>query len=631
MASLRDKLADYQQQLKNRPMATAGNHGGNITAQQPDTISGIAPQPDTIVGKRPDDPSLWLIHQFRQQHSDPTSQPTSQPTSHPTVDVSPLISSIKKRVEMYQLFNLVLIISSFTKAIKKSFPYAAGVYDSELKQLTDQIKYYLSNHELDNTKRIRTRRTLTEELTEFLLEAVIKFETAPMTKEMKVFFKGFKERRDAFTRALYNGDTISDDPEFKEMFESMKNKITIMKGLLKYNSEIEQAIANNDYYRAGQITFRVNILHDKVQGTPDDYASENPYLDLLNDIKELETNQVDALLSLTDKTDASVFLYDIIIRACAHNALILAFEDEMDPGFCFGDILSTAIAGQDGMYSNSLSSLAKSILFGVDYSRLPVQIRIILQNILYYGKSILPENHPDSLGLNADSLYINQAIKTAVKVRDALLGELDNIGHRFNSISELIEKLLDQIPVDSLGTELVQFGVSPSEKHICYFAFSKSNNLFRLTVQDLETGVTTITGTTLEQLKTKIPNALMPFSVVYNIPQNPVAEGGPTSETGFCRLTRDALDPITKMELIRDSALTVKDIMTHKTGQLKALDQQRIRALTTKYLNTVKNDAVRQSLRIDLKSLSKSESADLAEFAKMPMVYLMREVLTSLE
>ena len=81
------------------------------------------------------------------------------------------------------------------------------------------------------------------------------------------------------------------------------------------------------------------------------------------------------------------------------------------------------------------------------------------------------------------------------------------------------------------------------------------------------------------------------------------------------------------MELIQDSALTLKDIMTHRPDELEALDKERINALTTKYLDTVKNDATRKLLNINLKSLSPSESADLAKFAQMPMVYLMREIL----
>ncbi|MBO9497808.1 hypothetical protein J7438_27545, partial [Thalassotalea sp. G20_0] len=141
-----------------------------------------------------------------------------------------------------------------------------------------------------------------------------------------------------------------------------------------------------------------------------------------------------------------------------------------------------------------------------------------LQDFLYLNDKLTPKNHPASLGLNADSLYITQAYKTAEIVRDAVLDQLEIISNKFNSISELTQKLLDQVPVDSLGTELVQFGVSPTADHICYFAFSYSDDLFRLTVQDIQTGVITVTGKTLEQLKANIPGALESF---YKIPLHP--------------------------------------------------------------------------------------------------------------
>ena len=84
------------------------NYGGNITgiAQQPDTMNGIAQQPETIIGKRPDDPLPHIRY-------------SQQP--HPMIDLSELISSIEKG-NMYELFNLVLMVSSFTEAIKKSHP-----------------------------------------------------------------------------------------------------------------------------------------------------------------------------------------------------------------------------------------------------------------------------------------------------------------------------------------------------------------------------------------------------------------------------------------------------------------------------------------------------------------------------
>ncbi|MGI2027558.1 hypothetical protein [Endozoicomonas acroporae] len=606
MASLRNKLAEYQQQ-QNRLTATAQNYLGNIT--------GLAQQPDNIIGVRQDDPSLLIRHLQQQSQS--------------TVDLSALISNIEKRVEMYELFNLVLMVSSFAEAIKKSFPAVAAVYDNELKQLTDEINNYVLNHNQGDTKSKRTRRTLARELTEALLEVLIKFEKTPMTNEMQVFFKGFEETRNAFAKALYNGDTITDDPEFKEMFEWMKNKNTILKGLKKYNDEIEQAIANSNYYRVGQITFSVNLLHHKVQNTLNNYASENPYFDLLQKIRRLEFNNVHALQSLTDKAAASVpLLKEFIIEALAQDALDLAFDSQIEKGFCAGDVMATAIAGRYGMFTNSLVSLAKSILFGYDYSRLPIQIRMTLQDALYYAIEGIPYNHPDSVGQDSESIYIEQIIHTANRVVTVLEKLTDSAPHGFNSLSQLIDKLLEQIPVDSLGTELVQFVVDPTSHHFCYFAFSKSNNLFRLTVQDYHTGVTTVTGTTLEQLKTAIPNALEQFAREFNIPLRPGPHTAPLPGRSFARLTNALLDPLENMELIKDSALTVKDIVTHHPSQLKELDKERIGKLTTKYLDTVKNDATRKLLRINLKSLSQSESADLAKFAQMPMVYLMREVLT---
>ncbi|USE37118.1 hypothetical protein [Endozoicomonas sp. SCSIO W0465] len=82
LASLKDRLAEYQQQL-NRHAANTQPYQGNVT--------GLAQQPGKIVGVRPDDPVL----------------PIRQQQPQPTVDLSQLIASIEKRVEMYELFNLV--------------------------------------------------------------------------------------------------------------------------------------------------------------------------------------------------------------------------------------------------------------------------------------------------------------------------------------------------------------------------------------------------------------------------------------------------------------------------------------------------------------------------------------------
>ncbi|WP_257285423.1 hypothetical protein, partial [Endozoicomonas sp. SESOKO1] len=607
MASLKNKLVDYQQQQKNSLIATAENAWGNIT--------GIAQQSGTIIGVHPDDPLPHIRY-------------SQQP--HPMIDLSELISSLEKRVEMYELFNLVLMVSCFTEAIKKSFPAVATIYENELKQLTDQVKNYIRNHDQGNTKTKRTRRALLIDITTALLKGLTQFEKAPMSSEMKVFFKGFEERLHAFNKALYNRDSLIDDPGFKEMFEWMTDKVKILKGLKKYADEIQQAINNSDYYRVGQITFSVNVLHNKVFNTPNDYASENPYRDLLDNIKSLADNQIHDLLTLTDQAAASIPLREILLSALAQDALDLAFKNDLAKGFCAGDLLATAIAGRYGMFTNSLVSLANSILFGFDYSRLPLQIRMALQDALYYGDEAIPHNHPDSVGLEADSISIKQMIDAAVRVSLELDKLIELESNSFNSLSQLIDKMLDQIPVDSLGTELVQFAVDPTSRHLCYFAFSKSNNLFRLTVQDQITGVTTVTGTTLEQLKAAIPNALAQFADIHNIPLHPGPNAAPLYGRGFAHLTNSLLDPLENMELIKDSALTIKDIMTHAPAQLKELDKEKINALTTKYLDTVKSDAIRKILKINLKSLSQSETEDLAKFAQMPMVYLMREVLAAI-
>ncbi|USE37120.1 hypothetical protein [Endozoicomonas sp. SCSIO W0465] len=467
-------------------------------------------------------------------------------------------------------------------------------------------------------------------MTEALLEALIKFEKAPMTAEMKVFFKGFEERRDGYNRALYNDDSLIEDPAFKEMLELMKNKNTMIRGLKKYSSEIEQAIADSNYYRVGQLTFSVNVLHHKVMTTPDDYVSNNPYLDLLIRIRKLEVKQLNDLKSLTDKAAASVPLNEFFTEWFVQDALNLAFNDFSIKGFCAGGLFATAIAGRYGMFTNSIVSLANALLYGFDYSRFPLQVRMVLQDALFYGVPI-PYNHVDSMGLDEGIIYIDEIIKKAAQVAEKLQELSKNIQYGYNSISNLIDKMLAQIPIDSLGTELVQFVVFPVVNHVCYFAFSKSNNLFRLIVQDHYTGVTTVTGTTLEQLKTAIINALEPFAQTFNIPLNSGPDTALLPGRGFGQLTDSLLDPLESMELIKDSALTVKDIMTHTPSQLKELDQERTRAMTKKYLETVSEDANRKLLKINLKSLSESESKDLAKFAQLPMVMLMREVLTALE
>ncbi|WP_257283726.1 hypothetical protein, partial [Endozoicomonas sp. SESOKO1] len=627
LASLRDKLADYQQLKKNRPMATAKNYGGNITgiARKPETSIRIGQQPDTIIGVRPDDPTLQLIDQFLQQYSDPTSHPTSPST----VDLSPLISSIENKVAMYELFNLALVVSSFTEAIKKSFPAVATIYDNELKQLSNEINNYALTHDQGDTKIKRNRRTITKELTDILLRALRNFELKPMSHEMKVFFKGFEERRDAFNKALYKDDSLIDDHEFKEMFECMKSKTTLILGLKNYNHEIEQAIADGNYYRVGQITFSVNVLHNKVRNTPDNFVSTNPYLDLLIKISNIEAKQINPLLSLANEAAASVPINALVLQACAQDALDLAFYEGYSAGFCAGDLIATAIAGRYGLYANSLVSLANSMLYGFDYSRLPLQVRVTLQDALFYKSHSHPWNHAESTGLGDQSIYVLKILKKSIPVGAGILSQIR--AHTFNSMNSLINIMLNSLPVRNLGTEWVQFAVGPNEKHICYFAFSKSNNLFRLTVQDHITGVTTVTGTTLEQLKTAIPNALGQFAREYKIPLYPGPQAVPVPGRGLFLLGNSMLDPLEDLELIKDSALTVKDILTHDPSQLRELDKERINALTTKYLQTVKNDATRKMLNINLKSLSQSESEALAEIAQMPMVYLMREVLTMLE
>ncbi|WBA86325.1 hypothetical protein [Endozoicomonas sp. GU-1] len=499
MASLRDELEYYQQ---NRPIATGENSWGNITE--------IAQQPETIIGKRPDGPLPHIRDNQR---------------PHPMIALSELISAIEARVTMYELFNLVLIVSSFTRAIKKSFPAVAGRYDNKLKQLADQIKSYLPSHDQDDTKRKRTRRELTEEEIKgikFKFERLLdEFEEEPMKKEMKKFFQGFRQMRDTFTKAMYEGKNITKEPElkeFEEMFELMKNKETIKSGLEKYSQYIDKAIKDKDFYQAGQITFKVNILYNKIKNILEGYESNNPYHEFLVEFKALDAT-LDKLQSLANKAAALVDLDKIFYQAIAHDALALAYDKKL--GYCFADVLSTAIAGQNGKYSTSLTSLAESILFGTGYTRLPVQIRITLQDVLYLKTPSSLKNHPASLGLNADSLYIAQAYKKAQTVRVAVDNELEITSRGFNSISDLIKKLLHQVDVDSLGTELVQFGVAPASNHIFYLAFSKSDNVFRLTVQDVQVGVITVTGNDLNQLQRNILMVLERFSDHYKIPLAP--------------------------------------------------------------------------------------------------------------
>ncbi|WP_257266133.1 hypothetical protein [Endozoicomonas sp. ONNA2] len=400
------------------------------------------------------------------------------------------------------------------------------------------------------------------------------FEKEPMQKEMKKFFEGFWKMRDTFTKAQYEVDHITNDPEFEEMFEWMKNKETIKSGLEKYSQDIDKAIKDNGFYQAGQITFKVNILYNKIQHIREGYESENPYHEFLKEISALKKNLA-KVQSLANEAAASVNLNKIFCQAMAHDALALAYDKNL--GYCLADLLSTAIAGQNGKFSTSLTSLAESILFGTGYTRLPIQIRMTLQDVLYLKTPHSLKNHPASLGLNADSLYIAQAYKKAQTVRDAVINELKITSRRFNSISDLIKKLLHQVDVDSLGTELAQFGVAPASDHICYFAFSKSDNVFRLTVQDIQVGVMTVTGNDLNQLQKNILKVLKRFSDKQKIPLvPPKADAVPIPGTGFCPLTRDILSPFENiefenLELIQDSALTLKDIMTHRPYELEAL------------------------------------------------------------
>ena len=543
-----------------------------------------------------------------------------------SADVSDMVSRLDELIAYYEAVSLVMGIGAFIRSIKDSFPDVAQIYDEKLKKFTDDIKETIGH----GKKQDRSRRTPIADMVKLLLTDLYQFENAPMNLQMREFFKGFEADRDLFAQ-LMSKQTTDVPADFQELFQNMNSGANIISAMDAYNTQIADLVANGDFAEVGKIALKVNVLFRAADllienGELDpDKVLEDPYKDLLNKFQQFElTNE--ALSHITESAPASLPLNEIIAYSYVYDSLRVArLGAAMDEGFCYADGLMLGVAAEYMTIAESLKIMVESILRGSEYGKFGVLLRRIIQELSWLDDSHSTVNEAKSFGVKVNSLYYKEVLKalqsTGITLTDSLAS------NPVESIEKLLDTFLQQL---NPTTDTIQLMFQPMQKHVVYMEMKKLQDLYKLTIHDIITGLHIATGATLADLKADVLERLKEFKEYYNLP--PDGQGVMLPNVGYTQLTSDLLSPLEGLQLFPDSTLTVKDILTNPPEQLRVIDIANTKKLIHKYLDEVKKKENQKLLDNDKQGQAQKPSvSDDSIDTSDPLIAQMREVLAALE
>ena len=595
--------------------ATANTTEAATTTQAPLTLTTPLPSLKTLLV---DTASSTLISGLKRTLVEYKEQNES-------ADVSDMVSRLDELIAYYEAVSLVMGIGAFIRSIKDSFPDVAQIYDEKLKKFTDDIKETIGQ----GKKQDRSRRTPIADMVKLLLTDLYQFENAPMNVQMREFFKGFESDRDLFAQ-LMSKQTTDVPADFQELFQNMNSGANIISAMDAYNTQITDLVANGDFAEVGKIALKVNVLFRAADllienGELDpDKVLEDPYKDLLNKFQQFElTNE--ALSHITESAPASLPLNEIIAYSYVYDSLRVArLGAAMDEGFCYADGLMLGIAAEYMTIAESLKIMVESILRGSEYGKFGVLLRRIVQELSWLDHSHSTVNEAKSFGVKVNSLYYKDVLKelqsTGITLTDSIAS------NPVESIEKLLDTFLQQL---NPTTDTIQLMFQPMKEHVVYMEMKKLQDLYKLTIHDIITGLHIATGTTLADLKADVLERLKEFKEYYNL--SSADQGVMLPDVGYTQLTSDLLSPLEGLQLFPDSTLTVKDILTNPPEQLRVIDIANTKKLIHKYLDEVNKKENQKLLDNKQGKAQKPFVSDDSIDTSDPLIAQMREVLAALE
>ncbi|USE38778.1 hypothetical protein [Endozoicomonas sp. SCSIO W0465] len=283
---------------------------------------------------------------------------------------------------------------------------------------------------------------------------------------------------------------------------------------------------------------------------------------------------------------------------------IARLANSISEGFCRADTLLSAISSKQGTFLKSLDNMVSSVFNGVGYAKYPYQLRFLLQENYYAEVVDGLDNSLLSVGTKSESIQSKYA---RITFDNFYLAE-NRVP--FKSAEELLDKVITEGYKELFRLKLkpespIQVFITPTKKHIVYMEIQKVDTGFRLTFQDIQTGLKIVNGNSLSSLSAEATRVLREVFEYYKIPLTdagpqpiPPSAGQGTSFSMAFNL-QGHLDNIGKLQILPDSALTIKEVVTHDISELKALDDKAIKSMIEEYASLMTDRDNQKRLKLD--------------------------------
>ena len=467
-----------------------------------------------------------------------------------------------------------------------------------------------------------------------LLHVQSDFNRAIITPHMLDFLHGFSTMRSDFALVFHQG--FETTPEARELVGQVRQPQHIAEYLREYNQQVAPLIAQAEYQNLGRLAFNVNVLN-YVNG---DFVPSAHGTDLISAFMYMVRDSSSEIEQIAI-TLGSFPLSSVLNFGLAWNPLQLLMEyiDE-DDGVCVGDVTALTIASHAGTpIPKAIKNMVNSVFWGVGYAELPFLVRLIIQEIS--SKCWLEADDPTRLlrlymKVKPNSHYVSKL----AKILDSMQTEV-NDGENIESIADLLEEMITafelqakKLPDGADVSAQLQIGLqqdAAQAQHVIFAELKRVAQSLRLTVCDTQQGLAWASGQSMSELVNKARDMLRPFAEYYEIPMEspPLPEVAPV---GTVYQPPDAvMTTLANWQVIPDSALTLKEIMTHDIADLQTLDQIAIKALAKQYFSKVVSPEGFEKLKLPggLEDLEVPQS-DTEVTTFDPLVMQMREVLSVL-
>ncbi|MCW7554889.1 hypothetical protein NX722_20160 [Endozoicomonas gorgoniicola] len=629
-STLSNRLSEYPATLSSTTIQTDGMIKSEITSStaSPTTAAKSSTTPDISV-------SILALKKILKKNSKNTLLGRlKKELKSDNVNISgryksSLLEYLNESLELYETTILVEALSAFAHAIKDTHPVASNYFDQQLSTLLKQLEAYQDSKSQKERKRLR--RSIIKDLQD-ILENFIKFESSPIKyQELVEFIKGFEEQRNNFITEMY-GDSFN-DPVIEKLFDKSTTSDQIASKISELNNQVKSFLDNNDFYNAGKITFTTNAaILQLIKNTKSTTPSVNfePFYKkslkvLLEDFNNLKDMPIatDAEKQISQVLRFS-FVYDTFIIYKGYN--------EIDPGFCFADVLLSGVAADNENLLLAIDGLVNSVVNPDKYfDSMPLQIRQIFQfYFMSFKGKMISVNEFLKHKLKSKSLYMNNNTAQIHSTREALNAAAASF-QSMNQLIDILVKPLENLQPDETGKN--QMMIRPKPNHVAYALSEKlGQQSFRIIITDIQTSTHIIYAKDLEELRTKAQDKLKSFRLHYEIKET--LTSGSSSAPGklheYMDITSDAIDVIKGLTLLPGSALTIEDIVTHSVSELPSISKARTAEFVKNYIQKVTSTENKARLKKASVSHDFSEP-DQQVTTSDPVISQMREVLAALE